>query len=282
MEGIRLTNSSFIQYEMKSGTEKLIEALYLRGFFVKEEKGILSLINGSDRDVKELKWLLEQCAIPVIWNGEKFQLLVNHLPTEKVSEIVHFKGHNHPVAMESYHFKWRSFVTRRFGIRISTVDNCPYTAVMAKALNIAGIVTLCGCNGHGNHEPNFRLSGIYNGIWFSIIQEKYLADLSLHYRWELEFNKNTNATYILAKKAKHESWDMVKILDDCEKMARVLLKHAQEIRKLKRQCFKRNMKETAETMRKAGNIQGLYDWMKNRVEEYTEHYESKPSLKFIS
>jgi len=56
-----MANISFIQYEMKSGEQKLSEALYLRGFFVEENKGIFSLVNGSEQDVKELKWLLEQC-----------------------------------------------------------------------------------------------------------------------------------------------------------------------------------------------------------------------------
>jgi hypothetical protein len=277
-----MANISFIQYEMKSGEQKLSEALYLRGFFVEENKGIFSLVNGSEQDVKELKWLLEQCEIPVMWNDDKFQLLVNHLPTEKVSEIIHFAGRDHPVGMESYHFMWRSFVTRRFGIRISTLDNCPYTVMMAKALNIAGIVTLCGCNGHGKHQPNIRLSGVYNGIWFSIIQEEYLADLSLHYRWNFEFHKNTNAAYILAKKEKMEDWDMIKVLADCEKMSNVLLNHAEGIRALKKQCFKRNMKEKAEAMRIAGDLKGLYHWMKNIAEEQLSRGEKSLKFKRIS
>lgn len=262
-----MLNLSFIQYEMKSATEKLIEALYLRGFFVKETNGVFSLINGSEQDIQELKILLESCSIPVLWNGDKFQLLVNYLPTEKVKEVVSFKGFNHHVSMQAYHFKWRSFVNRRFGIRTSTIANCPYSAIFGKALNVAGIVTLCGCNGHGRHQPNFQLSGIYNGIWFMIIQEKYLAKLSLHYDWKMEYDEKTNRTLVIANKVKDADWDMLKVLADCEKMASVLLKHSDEIRALKRKSFKRNMKEEAELLRKAGNIKGLYNWMKNKVEE---------------
>lgn len=100
-----------------------------------------------------------------------------------------------------------------------------------------------------------------------IIQEKYLAKLSLHYDWKMEYDEKTNRTLVIANKVKDADWDMLKVLADCEKMASVLLKHSDEIRALKRKSFKRNMKEEAELLRKAGNIKGLYNWMKNKVEE---------------
>ena len=270
------SNSAFINYEMKNGKEKLMEALHLRGFFVKEENDYISLVNGSKQDIIELKLLLKKCSIPVLWNGNQFQLLVNNLPAEKAREIICYKGKNHYFGVQDYHLKWRSFVNRRYGIRISTLDNCPFTAIMAKALNFAGIVTLCCCNGHGKHAPNFRLSGIYNGIWFKIIQEKYLADLTLHYRWEIDFEKEIKIPYIVAKKRTDETWDMLKVLADCEKMANVLLQHADEIRSLKRNIFKRNMKEEAESMKDAGDIKGLYSWMKNKIEQYFANMEMEP------
>ncbi|WP_152032314.1 hypothetical protein [Caldibacillus thermoamylovorans] len=75
---------------------------------------------------------------------------------------------------------------------------------------------------------------------------------------------------------------MIKVLADCEKMSNVLLNHAEGIRALKKQCFKRNMKEKAEAMRIAGDLKGLYHWMKNIVEEQLSRGEKSLKFKRIS
>ena len=213
---------------------------------------LLRLRNGSIQDYNQLKGFLETLNIPVFWNGDQFQLLTNHFPLQMMKKIIEFHGREHFVHMEGYHFKWRSFVNRRYGIRTNTTDLCPYTAIMVKALNEAGIVTLTGCNGHGNHSPNFQLSGIYHGIWFSIIQHQYMKDLSLHYNWKVEFIRGASNAVIIANKSSDERWDMKKVLSDCYQMANVLTAHAGEIREWKSRCFKRNMKQTAEALRETG------------------------------
>lgn len=257
-----MNQSVFLSMEMQTGTEKLAEALLLRGFPVRLEKEFITLKNGSEQDYIQLKTFLDRLKVPVFWIEDKFQLLINNFPLQKMKEIIYFDGQEHMVHMEGYHFKWRSFVIRRYGIRTNTIDLCPFTAIMVKALNEAGIVTLTGCNGHGKHNPNFQLSGVYYGIWFSIIQQRYMKALSLHYNWKVKFITGASNSIIVADKHSNESWDMKKILSDSYQMANVLINNAPKIRECKKQLFKRNMKLTAEELRFSGNIQQLFDWMK--------------------
>ncbi len=257
-----MKKSIYVAMEIQAGTEKLAEALMLRGFPVKVKDDFITLPNGSQQDYEQLKYLLEVLHIPVFWNGDRFQLLVNHFPIQKMREIIQYHGREHSVHMEGYHFKWRSFVNRRYGIRTNTIHLCPYTAILVKSLNEAGITALTGCNGHKKHSPNIQLSGVYVGVWFSIIQQKFMNDLDLHYIWKAEFTQGRSNAIILANKQEHEEWDMKKVLSDCYQMASVLHKHAAELRAWKRHSFKRNMKATAEAYRETTNIHQLYEWMK--------------------
>lgn len=253
--------SFYVSIQMQSGTEKLAEALALRGYPVELKNDLISLKNGSRQDYLHLKNFLATLNIPVFWNGDQFQLLINQFPVQKMREIIHFHGNEHYVHMEGHHFHWRSFVNRRYGIRTNTPNLCPFTAILVKALNESGIVTLTGCNGHGNHNPNFQLSGVYNGIWFSIIQQTYLKDLQLHYNWRLEMLQGGSNAAITANKPANKRWEMNKILSDCYQMASVLTSHAVEIRAWKKRSFKRNMKQKAETLRTTVNLQQLFVWM---------------------
>jgi hypothetical protein len=262
--------SNFISLEMQTGTEKLAEALLLRGFPVEVKKDMITLRNGSQEDFRQLKSFLETLNIPVFWNENRFQLLINHLPFQKMKEMIYFHGKEHFVHMEPYHFQWRSFVNRRFGIRTNTINLCPFTAIMVKALNEAGIVTLTGCNGHGNHSPNFQLSGAYNGIWFSIAQQQYMKGLSLNYHWKIQFPAEGSNAGIIATKRPEERWEMSKVLADCHQMAQVLTSHAAEIRGWKNRSFKRNMKQIAENLRLTGNYKQLFEWMKKTAEAFEE------------
>jgi hypothetical protein len=261
-----MKSSNYLSMEMQSGTEKLAEALLLRGFPVEVKNDLISIRNGSHQDYEQLKKFFKTLDIPVFWNGDRFQLLINHFPLQKMREIIQFHGTEHFVHMEGYHFQWRSFVTRRYGIRTNSINLCPFTAVLVQALNEAGIVTLTGCNGHGHHDPNFQLSGIYNGIWFSIIQQRYLKEMPLHYNWKMQFIAGGSNAGIFVDKLPNERWEMNKILDDCYQMAQVLTSHAAEIREWKKLSFKRNMKQSAEFFRCSGNHQQLFEWMKNGAE----------------
>jgi hypothetical protein len=260
--------SIFISWEMQTGTEKLAEALILRGFPVEVKKDMITLRNGSQEDYRQLKCILEALNIPVFWNEDQFQLLINQFPLQKMKELIYFHGNEHFVHMGPFHFQWRSFVNRRYGIRTNTIDLCPFTAILVKALNEAGIVTLTGCNGHGNHSPNFQLSGVYNGIWFAIVQQQYMKDLSLNYHWKIQYPAGGSNASIIANKRPDAGWEMNKILADCYQMAQVLISHAAKIRAWKKRSFKRNMKQTAENLRHTGNVQQLFEWMKMTTEAY--------------
>lgn len=256
-----MKTSAFLNMELQTGTEKLAEALVLRGFPVIVEKDFITLRNGSERDYMELRFFLDKLNIPVFWNGNRFQLLTNHFPMQKMKQIIQHPGREHSIHMEGYHFKWRSFTGRRYGIRTNTLELCPYTAVLVKALNEAGIVTLAGCHGHGKHSPNFKLAGVYAGIWFNIIQEKHLKKHSLHYQWKVHFQPGCSNASIIAYKRTNEAWDMKKVLADCYKMAMTLTEKASEIREWKAGAFRRSMKGRAEEMRAEGDIKELQRWM---------------------
>lgn len=258
--------SIFVAMEMQTGTEKLAEALMLRGFPVKVEEDFITLHNGSEQDYQQLEYFLDQLNIPVFWNGDRFQLLVNRFPQAKMRQIIYHPGREHLVSMEGYHYKWRSFVNRRYGIRTNTLDLCPCTAILVKALNEAGIVALTGCHGHRRHNPNIQLSGVYFGVWFSIIQEKFLQDLPLHYQWKVEFTQGRSNATIIATKKEDEAWDKKSILSDCTQMASILRQHAADIRQWKKNTFKRNMKTSAETYRQQADIHQLHHWMKQTAQ----------------
>lgn len=246
--------------KIDDASERLAFALKMRGFHVKLENDLLSLQNGTHLDYKQVKILLHTLSIPVFWmNDQQFQLIVTHFPLKNIEEIIAFKGREYPVSVDGYRFKWRSFVNRRYGIRINTLDLDPYTAVLTGALNRAGIVTLSGCNGHGRYAPHFKISGVYNGIWLTLVQQQYISDIPLHYQWHVTFEGAVST--LRAVSSNQEEWDMRKVLSDCCKMAERLDKKAADIRQWKKEAFKRNMKKIAEPLRSAGNIEELYAWM---------------------
>ncbi|HLS65429.1 MAG TPA: hypothetical protein VK029_00350 [Pseudogracilibacillus sp.] len=263
-----MRNSLYVLTKMQGGTERLAEALQLRGFSVEMEDDCICLKNGTVRDREELKFFLDKLNIPVYWHREdSFQLLVNRFPIQMMKKIIQCDGRDYPFSVAGYQLRWRNFVTRRYGICTETLQLCPFTAVLLKALNEVGIVTVACCNGHKRHQPNFQFSGLFNGLWFKFVQAQYLNELILHYNWKVEFVYGNRSTALVAHKSASENWNMMKVLADCEQMAKTLRKSAKEIRYLKRASFKRSMKETAEAFVDANDMKGLYDWMKQQVEK---------------
>src|SRR5690606_36696084 len=113
-------------------------------------------------DDRALKALLGKLNIPVFWDGDKFQLLVNRLPVMMMKKITTEKGHEFPVTMQDYHYKWRAFVNRKYGLKVNTMDLDPYIACLVKAVNQTGIACLADCDGHLKYAPNSHFSGAYN------------------------------------------------------------------------------------------------------------------------
>lgn len=172
-------------------------------------------------------------------------------------------GREFPISMEGYHHKWRAFAQRRFGIQVNALDLDANVAMLVNSLNMAGITTHAGCNGHHRNAPIFQFSGVFQGAWFEVIQEQYLSELSLHYNWKVLYN-NSLGSCLRADGAGH--WEMNLIYQDTVKMAHILQKHAKQIRELNSASFKRNkeMKSAANHLVQQGDFAFHADWMKNK------------------
>ncbi|WP_102345901.1 hypothetical protein [Bacillus sp. Marseille-P3661] len=255
--------SNLLTLELMEGQERLFEALEMRGFLVEKKGPFLSLASGSAAlDYQALRRLLRKYNIPVYWDGDHFQLLVNRFPVIMMKKITTEQGHEFSINMQDYQYKWRAFVTRKYGLKVNTMDLDPYIASLVKAVNQAGIACLAGCDGHLKYAPNLQFSGVYNGAWFHIIQKHYFKDLELNYTWEVNFKGRSGASLFASKKGT-ESWDMRKIYEDTLYMAYRLKEHSEEVRNIKINSFRRNreMKEVAEGYRKSGNYLELVGWM---------------------
>jgi hypothetical protein len=99
-----------------------------------------------------------------------------------------------------------------------------------------------------------------------VIQEKYLSNCSLHYKWNVHYG-NESGSCITANKGEAERWDMNLIYQDAVQMAQILQKHAEEIRELKRATFKRKgeKKEHAKGFVKNREFAELAGWMKEKI-----------------
>ena len=261
---------NLMKLEMMNGSERLVEALEMRGLFAEIEKDVISLSNKNTKDdIVNVRSLLSSLNIPTMWMAvNKFQVLVNRLPISMMKKIMNATGREFPVHMEGYHFRWRAFAQRRFGIKVNALELDPQVAMMVKQLNFAGITTLAGCNGHHRYSPNFQLSGVFQGAWFSVIQEKYFGNSDFHYKWNVHFGNQSGSSFI-AEKEQQENWNMNYIYKDTIQMAMIIQEHANEIRDLKKNLFKRNdeMKQVAERFVEEQDYLGLVAWMKGLVEE---------------
>ncbi|ADU29389.1 hypothetical protein [Evansella cellulosilytica] len=259
---------NLMKLEMMNGTERVAEALQMRGLFIEVKNDIIVLTKeNTAQDIEMVPQLLSSLNIPTFWvAGDQFQVLVNRLPIATMKKIMNVRGHEFPVRMEAYHYRWRAFAQRRFGIKVNALNLDPQVAMMVKVLNLAGITTLAGCNGHHRYSPNFQLSGVFQGAWFEIIQEKYLSKCDLHYKWSVHYGNQSGAS-IIADKHSSDSWDMNKIYQDTVQIATTLLKDSEEIRQLKKQIFKRDgeMKQMAERFVLEKDYKGLVDWMRGLV-----------------
>ena len=114
-------------------------------------------------------------------------------------------------------------------------------ARFVKTANLAGIATLAGCNGHGKNSPRFQFAGVFQGAWFKAIQQKYMSNLNLNYKWELlTVEGNTKAEL---RATGSVEWNQSLIHQDTLKMAEILEKNATKIRDLKKDTFTKHQLE---------------------------------------
>ncbi|MGY0693757.1 hypothetical protein ACW2QC_13365 [Virgibacillus sp. FSP13] len=262
---------NLMKLEMMNGTERIAEALQMRGLFATVKDDFIHItVENTKEDIVRVRRLLDDLNIPTFWQDTKFQVLVNRIPISIMKRIINKPGNEFPVSMKGYHYKWKSFVQRRFGIKVNGLDLDPQIAMLVKSLNLAGITALAGCSGHHRYEPNVQLSGVFQGAWFEVIQEKYLSECSLHYTWNVHYS-NRSGSCMIAEKNNGTRFDMNLIYQDAVQMASVLQKHAEEIRQLKRNVLTRNkeMKAKAYKFLEKRDFRGLVEWMKGRVEKST-------------
>lgn len=255
--------SNLLSLELMNGQERLAEALEMRGFLIEEAGPFLTLKKGSAAsDYADLKALLTKLNIPVMWYGDKFQLLANRFPVMMMKKITTHRGTEFPISMSGYHLRWRAFVNRKHGLKVDVMKLDPYIACLVKAVNQAGISCLAGCDGHLRHAPNLQFSGVYNGAWFQVIQKEYLNGLNLNYSWEVEY-RGGSCSRLVAAKTDSEQWDLKKIYEDTLKMAYKLKECSSKIKDRKASYFKRNqrMKKEAEAYRINGQFEELVEWM---------------------
>lgn len=261
---------NLLKLEMMNGTDRVAEALQMRGLFLEIKNDVIVLTDENTKeDIEKARELIDRLNIPTFWIADnKFQILTNRIPIVMMKKIMNARGHEFPIHMEGYHYYWRAFVQRRFGIKVNALDLDPQVAMMVKMLNLAGITTLAGCNGHYHYCPNFQLSGVFQGAWFEVIQEKYLNNCVLHYKWRVHYG-NQSGSSIIAEKNHNHTWDMNKIYQDTVQMALILKEHASEIRELKNKTFKRDgqMKEIAKFFAQEKNYKELVLWMKEQIEK---------------
>ncbi|MEH7073815.1 hypothetical protein [Neobacillus drentensis] len=105
--------SNLFTLELMDGQERLFEALEMRGFLVEKNGSFLTLSRGSAAlDYQTIKVLFKKFNIPVFWQGNDFQLLVNRFPVGMMKKITTIAGREFPVNMNDYHFRWRVFANR--------------------------------------------------------------------------------------------------------------------------------------------------------------------------
>lgn len=230
---------NYINLEVMSATSKVVEALKARGFFVEEENGAIEFTESSAQgDQTQALQLLNRLGIPfMLMPNQSVEILVNKLPNSVFKKIFQFGGAPFDVSFNSHQENWRYFTSKRFGLRVEALDLEYNMARFVKMANLAGIATFAGCNGHLKHSPRFQFSGVFHGAWFNAIQQLYMKNLQLNYRWEVLYQGTTQAELRVINE---KGWDQNLIHQDTLKMAGVLEKYAREIRELKKKSFSKH------------------------------------------
>lgn len=242
-----------------SATSKIVEALKARGFFVKEVNGVIIFTKASAQaDQMQALHILNHLEIPfIVLSDHSVEILVNNLPNSIFKKIFQFGGAPFHVGFEERHTTWRYFTSKRFGIRVDSLNLEYNMARFVKVANLTGIAIFSGCNGHLKQSPRFQFSGVFHGAWFNVVQQKYMRDLQLNYKWEVLHQGHTQAELRVVDEV---AWDQSLIHQDTLKMAEVLEKYAAEIREIKKLAFSKQQKET-KSFKKHEENNTLATWM---------------------
>lgn len=251
---------NLLKLELMSATEKIVEALKMRGLFVKAVEGVIEFSNCmSKNDFSDVQILLNKLDIPFWVHGDnRIEILVNELSIITMKKIVKFGGSPFHLDYSEHHSNWRFFTSRSFGLRIDAFKLEYNMARFVKVANYAGIAIFAGCNGHLKKSPRFQFSGPFMGAWFTVIQQKYLSNVELNYEWNVVYEGYTGSELRAVPKGE---WCLNKIHEDTLKMAEILEIHADDIRKIKKESFYKNQKEIVNVYINRGEFEDLEHWM---------------------
>lgn len=261
---------NFIDFKLQDATTICTNALQLRGFQVKKQNGHIELLpSSSDHDLKGILYILEKLTVPyVVKDRQLIEILVNKLPLNFYNKVAKMGGQPYPIQFAEHQTNWRYFFNHRYGVRIDALDVEYNMAAFVKAANLAGIRVVSGCNGHHRNSPRFQLVGAYYGAWFEVVQQLFLADLSLNYCWQVRYEGLTKAEI----RATGQMWNMDQIHQDTWRMAERLQQHATEIRAIKEYLFTKRATEPKQFVANQ-QYQQLVQWM-------MQQYEDKVALNF--
>lgn len=271
---------NLLNLELMNATEKIAEALMMRGLFVEVKNGVLEFSKcNAKADFRDVQTVLNKLNIPFITHGDnQIEILVNKIPTIKMKKILAVGGRPFTIDYERHHQYWRYFMSRNFGIRVNAFQLEYNMARFVKSANLAGIVTYAGCNGHLKKAPRFQFASPFFGAWFNTIQHSYFQHLQLNYKWEIAYDGITGAE-LRAKKG--QSWCQAKIHEDTLKMAQCLEQHAEEIRNLKGKCFRKcKHKNITSTWVKEKNYTALENWMMSMIRGNTDDFNKRDATRF--
>ncbi|MEY9975052.1 hypothetical protein ABH966_005478 [Lysinibacillus sp. RC46] len=251
---------NILNLELMTATEKVAEALIMRGLFIKVKDNVLLFSKGNNKnDVKDVQFVLNQLNIPFIMHGEHgLEILVNQMPTIKMKKILTAGGDPFSIDAAAYHQYWRFFTCRNYGFRINTFQLEYNMARFVKAANLAGIATYAGCNGHLKKSPRFQFAGPFMAAWFVAVKQRYFQDIKLNYDWKVVYDGFTGAELRATSK---QGCCQHKIHEDTLKMAFLLETHATEIRDIKEKCFKRTQKNITRKWVDKEDYTALENWM---------------------
>lgn len=255
---------NYIDFKLQGATKLCVDALKSRGFQVKEDQGqIIFLQSSSAQDMYHATIILNKLDIPFIRKDQSsLEILVNQVPLSIFDKISKFGGRPYTIPYRECQTHWRYFHNHRFGIRLNALDLEYNMASFVKAANLAGIRTVSGCNGHYKKSPRFQVVGEYYGAWFEVVQKLFMADLDLNYQWKVLYQGVTKAEI----RAIGDNWDMDRIHQDTVKMAEKLEQHADQIRLLKTESFRKKSIQPKQFVRER-RFNKLVQWMLQQCEQ---------------
>ncbi|MDF2958624.1 MAG: hypothetical protein K0S39_359 [Paenibacillus sp.] len=240
--------------------EKLGEVLAIRGFLVKvqEDRVIFSAGNG-ERDLTDVRRLLEHHGIPVCYSGNQLQVLSPVVPLEvlRTVEVMPVRYGRTPIP--NGFDSWKAFTKRNHGLRWNSLSLDKGIAFLVKAMSEAGILVTGGCDGHGKHEPRIYFASVWAAAWFRVVSDRILQRQNLNYEWKVVLSTD-GSPCLQAALGKNAKWTARATRQDTVSLAMALRESASQLRELRRASFKnRSMRKEAEAL--SNDFEGLCKWM---------------------